>query len=75
MTIQYAKTVSDEIEKGTKKLIDKAFVWKAVPESALRAQLGRSFQRGITSGKKENLYALLRATELIGMVGTSASMS
>ena len=42
-------------------MIGKAIVWKAVTESALTAELGRSFQRGITSGKKENLYALVRA--------------
>ena len=35
-----------------------AFAWKAITDSALTAELGRSFQRGITSGKKENLYAL-----------------
>ena len=54
-------------------MIGKAFVWKAVTESALTAE----FQRRITSGKKENLYALVRAkmSELIGMVGASASMS
>ena len=80
VTIQDAKTVSDEIEKGAKKtklnylqqiniyialqycLMDgKAFAWKSVTDSALTAELGRPFQRGITSGKKENLYALVRA--------------
>ena len=35
-------------------MIGKAYVWKAVTDSALTAELGRSFQRGITSGKKEN---------------------
>ena len=52
-------------------MIGKAFVWKAVTESALTAE----FQRRITSGKKE--YALVRAkmSELIGMVGASASVS
>ena len=80
VTIQDAKTVSDEIEKEAKKnklnylqqiniyialqycLMDgKAFAWKSVTDSALTAELGRPFQRGITSGKKENLYALVRA--------------
>ena len=80
VTIQDAKTVSDEIEKEAKKtelnylqqiniyivlqycLVDgKAFAWKSVTDSALTAELGRPFQRGITSGKKENLYALVRA--------------
>ena len=89
MTIQDAKTVSDEIEKGGKEkflrkkkiyiklnylkqiniyialhycLMDgKAFAWKSVTDSALTAELGRPFLRGITSGKKENLYALVRA--------------
>ena len=82
MTIQDAKTVSGETEKGAKKktklnyfqqiniyialqycLMDgKAFAWKSVTDSALTAELGRPFQRGITSGKKENLlYALVRA--------------
>ena len=97
MTIQDAKIVSNEIEKGgggggggggregkinkiNKYLnkfiynlhmftlyckyclvIGKAFAWKVVTDSALTAELGRLFQRGITSGKKENLYALVRA--------------
>ena len=39
----------------------KAFAWKSVTDLALTAELGRPFQRGITSGKKENLYALVRA--------------
>ena len=42
-------------------MIGKAFVWKVVTDSALTAELGRSFQWGITSGKNENLYALVRA--------------
>ena len=42
-------------------MIGKAYVWKAVTDSALTAELGRSFQRGIKSGKKENIYALVRA--------------
>ena len=53
-------------------MIGKAYVW-----SAVTAESRRSFQRGITSGKKENLYALVCAkmSELIGMVGAIASMS
>lgn len=39
----------------------KALAWKSVTDSALTAELGRLFKRGITSGKKENLYALVRA--------------
>ena len=39
----------------------KAFAWKSVTDSALTEDLGRLFQRGITRGKKENLYALVRA--------------
>ena len=39
----------------------KAFAWKSVTDSASTEELGRPFQRGITSGKKENLYALVRA--------------
>ena len=39
----------------------KAFARKSVTDSVLTAELGRPFQRGITSGKKENLYALVRA--------------
>ena len=39
----------------------KAFAWKSVTDSALTAELGRPSQKGITSGKKENLYALVRA--------------
>ena len=42
-------------------MIGKAYVWKVVTDSVLTAELGRSFQRGITSGKKENLYALMGA--------------
>ena len=42
-------------------MVGKALVWKAVTDSALTAALGRSFQSGITSGKKESLYALVRA--------------
>ena len=81
VTIQDAKTVSDEIEKERQKktklnylqqiniymalqycLMDgKASAWKSVTDSALTAELGRPFQRGITSGEKENLYALVRA--------------
>ena len=41
----------------------KAFAWKSVTDLVLTAELGRPFQRGITSlsGKKENLYAFVRA--------------
>ena len=39
----------------------KAFAWKSVTDSASTAELGRPFQRGIRSGKKENLYPLVRA--------------
>ena len=58
-------------------MVGKAFAWKAVTDSALTAELGRSFQRGITSGKKENLYALVRAkmSELMRMFRAIASMS
>ena len=42
-------------------MIGKAYICKAVTDSALTAELGRSLQRGITSGKKENLYALVLA--------------
>ena len=42
-------------------MVGKAFAWKAVTDSALKAELGRSFQKEITSEKKENLYALVRA--------------
>ena len=42
-------------------MVGKAFTWKAVTDSALTAELGRLFQRGITSGKKESLYALVPA--------------
>ena len=41
-------------------MVGKAFTWKAVTASALTAELGRPFQRGITSGKKEKLYVLVR---------------
>ena len=41
-------------------MVGKTFAWKAVTDSALTAELGRPFQRGITSGKEENLYALMR---------------
>ena len=41
----------------------KKFAWKAVTGSALTAELGRSFQRGITSRKKENLYASIGASK------------
>ena len=41
-------------------MVGKAFAWKAVTASALTAELGKPFQRGMTSGKKENLYALVR---------------
>ena len=40
-------------------MVGKAFAWKAVTDSALTAELGRSFQRGITSMKKETLYAFI----------------
>ena len=47
----------------------KAFAWKSVTDSALTAELGRPFQRGITSGKKENLYALVRAKICLNLWG------
>ena len=96
MTIQDAKTVSDEIEKGPKKtklnylqqiniyialqycLMDgKAFAWKSVTDSALTAELGRPSQKGITSGKKENICigASKDMSELMRMVRAIASMS
>ena len=55
----------------------KAFAWKSVTDSALTAESGRPFQRGITSGKMENLYALVRAkmSVLMRMVRAIASMS
>jgi len=58
-------------------MIGKAYVWKTVTDSALTTELGRSFQRDITSGKKEHLYALVQAkmSELMEMVGAIASMS
>ena len=38
-------------------MVGKALAWKeAVTDSTLTVEFGRSFQRGITSGKKENLY-------------------
>ena len=42
-------------------MVGKAFTWKAVTDLPLTAELGGTFQRGITSGKKENLYKLVRA--------------
>ena len=56
----------------------KALAWKSVTDSALTAELGRLFKRGITSGEKENLYVLVRAkilSELMRMVRVTASMS
>ena len=47
----------------------KAFAWKSVTDSALTAELGKPFQRGIISGKKENLYALLRAKICLNLWG------
>ena len=47
----------------------KAFAWKSVTDSALTAELGRPFQRGITSVKKENWYALVRAKICLNLWG------
>ena len=47
----------------------KAFAWKSVTDSASTAELGRPFQRGITSGKKENLYPLVRAKICLNLWG------
>ena len=47
----------------------KAFAWKSVTDSALTAELGRPSQKGITSGKKENLYALVRAKICLNLWG------
>ena len=61
-------------------MIGNAYVWKAVTDSALTAELGGSFQifqRGITSSKKGKLICIgasKNMTELIGMVGAIASM-
>ena len=49
-------------------MVGKAFAWKAVTDSALAAELGRSFQKGITSGKKENLYALVREKNMLKLI-------
>ena len=39
-------------------MVGKAFTWKVVTDSALTAELGRLFQRGITSGKKRKLLCI-----------------
>ena len=59
-------------------MVGKAFAWKAVTDLVLTAELGRSFQRGITSGKKENLICIgasIDMSELMRMVRVIASMS
>lgn len=48
-------------------MIGKAFTWKAVADSVLTADMGRLFQRGMTSGKKEQIY--------MHCIGTSKDMS
>ena len=47
----------------------KAFAWKSVTDSTSTAELGRPFQRGIRSGKKENLYPLVRAKICLNLWG------
>ena len=42
-------------------MVDKAFAWKAVTDSALTADMERLFHGGMTIEKKENLYALVQA--------------
>ena len=60
-------------------MVGEAFAWTAVTDSPLTVELGRSyFQRGITSGKKENLISIGASkdmSELIRMVRAIASMS
>ena len=74
VTIKDTKTVSDKVEKKLNYLqhiniyialqyclmVGKAFAWKTVTDSALTADMGRLIQRGMASGKNENLYALVR---------------
>lgn len=51
------------------------FTWKDLIESAQPATLGRLFQIGVTLGKKEYLYALIRVCKnmhkLIWMLSSS----
>ena len=58
-------------------MIGKAYVWKAVTNSALTAELGRSFQRWDKweKGKLICIGTSKNMSELIGMVGAIASMS
>ena len=40
-------------------MIGKAYLWKAVTDSALTAELGRSFLRGLASGNQREPMAKL----------------